>query len=215
MKQKSYSKLLHDAGFNEFHPRYSKRFVPQIRPTWHNVRGKYPFMFGQHPVPGDVIATQSYADGTNVTFAENLIFFQPLFIPYPIHINALGVRVAVGDAGASAIIGLYPSRRGIIGTLIDSVTVDISSVGLAETATAIYISEGLFWVAIGINNTTVELNDTQFNYISAVPQRDPELVLAPEYYTVAFTFGDGLPSKPSGYIPANGRVPFIYARIGT
>lgn len=179
----------------------------------YNVRSPSDYLFGAHPQSGDIVGPYAYDGSANTLHAKETVFYQPFPVPYPIHIVALGVSIATAHVTATAELGIYGSYRGSIETLIVNDIVSLNTIGLRELPVNVFLSAGLYWFAIVIKGDDVQMHNSVHNYLVILPKRQPDLVLAPEYYVQIATAS--LPDTPSEYVPDNIDAPYMYARIGT
>lgn len=126
---------------------------------------KYPPPYQGMQVKGSQYFTFIASSNLIVNLVADEIHYIAIPIPYDIHIDQLSINVTTLKAGGLCVLGIYSTKRAVIDNkLFNSSEIDLSSTGIKTVDANIYLSAGLYFIAIHSNTSIAAVRTLLFNF---------------------------------------------------
>ncbi len=107
----------------------------------------FPYFQGIVNLPGGYIGTYGHTQ-TPAAVSGNIIFYIPIYIPYPVHVTEMGIYISQEpNAYVEAVLGIYTCSRGKPLTLIYQNLIALNTLGYRATPASVYLSPGFYFLA--------------------------------------------------------------------
>ena len=150
---------------------------------------------------------------SDTVFTALRIYYIPIVIPYPVHVQEIGITITERDDSTQTRLGIFASERGIITDLIYSNIIQNNTTGYRAVAANIQLPKGFFFLAFMTESSILDVKDAGIFEVTFLPHSTPlETKNNTHYFNDISTFSDGFSDDPDVTL-ANGTVPTIWVRI--
>lgn len=153
------------------------------------------------------------ASTLTITPEELKIYYVPWMIPYPVHVQEIGVFITTREDDKQARLGIFAFERGQVGELIYSNVIALNTLGYRAVAANVHLVAGSYILAYFSEATTVVIRrSTTLAAFVMLAYDNPIGTSSYTHYQEIGIWNDGFSDDPTPAI-ATGVTPHIWVKL--